>query len=75
MIAGLISLLFKTKLPQALTVLSTCMAGGALTGAMIIASGLFTLTHKVYFVIAVDILAIICYITQTFLSKKTDDDE
>ena len=64
------ALLFRNKLAQALTMLSSCMSFGGLFATFSIAFNLFSLAAKVYFVIATHVFATLCYIILEILLKK-----
>lgn len=67
---GFVSLLFRKKVALALTMFSSCIAMSALFGTLAIAYGLFSLTAKVYIVIVVNVVSVICYVTLEVLLKK-----
>lgn len=67
---GLLAMMFRQRITQALTMLSSCMSIGALFSTFSIAINLFSLTTKVYYVITVNLIATVCYIVLEVCLRK-----
>lgn len=66
----MLSVIFKKRIVQAFTMVTTFLSLATLSGTLVIALQLISVTYKLYIAMSLGVFAILCYITLEVLLKK-----